>query len=106
MRLWDLVVRWLFSNPRSRHTTHHPELYRLDIEAISSDLDLTNQARRLAEAGLPAPHQTVMTAPEAKAVQRIEKARQDFVEWAAFRLGIINESFARRDVTALVNRAL
>lgn len=106
MKLWEPVSRWLYSSPRTSSKTHHPELYRLDVDAIARELDLHDDARMLALARLPSPQQTVISGAEAKAVQRIEKARQDFVEWATFRLGIINESFARRDVTALVNRAL
>jgi hypothetical protein len=106
MKLWQVVSRWLFSSPRKPSRTHHPALYRLDVDTIANELELHEEARKLARAQLPSPQQTVITAPEAKAVQRIEKARQDFVEWATFRLGIINESFARRDVTPLVNRAL
>ncbi|MGZ5223444.1 MAG: hypothetical protein ACXWCS_04630 [Burkholderiales bacterium] len=105
MRLWELVSRWLFA-PRTPSRARYPQLYQLDVDRIARELDLQNEARKLAEARLPSPQQTVITAAEAKAVQRIEKARQDFVEWASFRLGIINEGFARRDVTALVNRAL
>jgi hypothetical protein len=106
MKLWQVVSRWLYSSPRKPSRPHHPTLYPLDVDAIARELDLHDEARKLALACLPSPQQTVITGPEAKAVQRIEKARQDFVEWATFRLGMINESFARRDVTPLVNRAL
>ncbi|MEN3353455.1 MAG: hypothetical protein V7640_1613, partial [Betaproteobacteria bacterium] len=106
MKLWQVVSRWLYSSPRKPSRPHHPALYPLDVDAIARELELHDEARQLALACLPSPQQTVITGPEAKAVQRIEKARQDFVEWATFRLGIINESFARRDVTPLVNRAL
>jgi hypothetical protein len=106
MKLWERVSRWLYSPSRTSSRTPHPKLYRLDVDALARELDLQDEAIKLALAHLPSPRQTVITGAEAKAVQRIEKARQDFVEWATFRLGIINESFARRDVTALVNRAL
>jgi hypothetical protein len=106
MRLWELVRRWLYSSSRTPSRAQYPQIYQLDIDRIARELDLQSEARKLAEARLPSPQQTVITAAEAKAVQRIERARQDFVEWATFRLGIINEGFARRDVTALVNRAL
>lgn len=84
----------------------HPDLYRIDIEQAARELDLEGEARRLARAGLPPPDQTALSAPEAKAVQRVEKARQDFVQWASVRMNAINEDLAANDVTGLVSEAL
>jgi hypothetical protein len=85
---------------------NQPDLYRIDIEQVSRELELEEEAKKLAAAGLPLPEQTVLTAPEAKCVQRVEKARHDFVAWAAARVHDANERLAHRDVTVMVNQAL
>src|SRR5688572_10314969 len=82
------------------------DLYRIDIDQASRELDLENEARRLARAGFPQADQTALSAPEAKAVQHVEKARQDFVQWASVRMNAINEDLAANDVTVLVSDAL
>lgn len=97
---------WLSSAPAKLSQLYQPDLYRIDIEQVAKELDLQNEAKKLAAAGLPLPNQTAITAPEAKTVQRIEKARHDFVEWASYRLNVLNEGLARRDITVLANDAL
>lgn len=82
------------------------DLYRIDIEQVSRELGLEEEAKKLAAAGLPLPEQTTVSAPEAKCVQRVEKARHDFVAWAAGRVHDANERLAHRDVTVMVNEAL
>src|SRR5688572_2329793 len=84
----------------------HPDLYRVNIDQAARELDLESEARRLAKAGFPLPDQTALSVPEAKAVQRVEKSRQDFVQWASVRMNAINEDLAANDVTVLVDDAL
>src|SRR5687768_17310974 len=84
----------------------NPDLYRINIDQAARELDLENEGRRLAKSGFPLADQTTLSAPEAKAVQRVEKARQDFVQWASVRLNAINEDLAANDVTVLVSEAL
>src|SRR2546428_1422889 len=106
MKRWEKIAGWVAAAPRELSQRRQPELYRIDIEQSARDLDLQNEAKKLAAAGLPAPGQTELTAPEARAVQRIEKARHYYVEWASSRLNSLNEGLGRRDVTVLVNRSL
>ena len=79
---------------------------RIDIDQLARELDLESEAKKLAAGGLPPIDQTVLTIPEAKAVQRVEKARREAAAWATGRVDIVNEALARRDVLALVNHAL
>jgi hypothetical protein len=102
----ETITEGLSSARRKLSQLNQAELYRIDIEQVAKELDLENEARKLAAAGLPPPDQTSLSAPEAKAVQRVEKARHDFVDWASTRVTTINEGLARRDVTVLVNEAL
>jgi hypothetical protein len=102
----ETITEGLSSARRKLSQLNQADLYRIDIEQVAKELDLENEGRKLAAAGLPLRDQTSLSAPEAKAVQRIEKARHDFVDWASARLSSINEGLARRDVTVLVNEAL
>lgn len=105
MKRWEKIAGWVSAAPRELSQRRPPELYRIDIEQTGRDLDLQNEAKKLAAAGLPSPGQTELTAPEARTVQRIEKARHYYVEWASSRLNTLNEGLGRRDVTVLVNRS-
>lgn len=102
----ETITEGLSSARRKLSQLNQADLYRIDIGQVAKELDLENEARKLASAGLPLPHQTSLSAPEAKAVQRVEKARHDFVNWASARVSTINDGLARRDVTVLVNDAL
>ncbi len=100
-RLWN----WLTSSGSRKPHKAHPDLYPIDVERIAKDLQLLEQAKRLGEAGLPAPGAAVISGPEAAVVQRVEKARQDYVDWGALRLNVLNRDLGRRNITKDVNRA-
>lgn len=100
-RLWN----WLTSPRSARRRKAHPDLYPIDVDRLAKELRLAEEAKRLGEAGLPAADATVITGPEAAIVQRVEKARQEYIDWAALRLSISNSDLARRNITKEVNRA-
>lgn len=100
-RLWN----WLTSSDARKPRKAHPDLYPIDVERIAKDLQLAEQAKRLGEAGLPAAEAAVISGPEAAIVQRVEKVRQDYVDWGALRLNVLNTDLSRRDITKDVNRA-
>lgn len=102
----DTIAEGLTSARRKLSQLAQPGLSRINIEQTARELDLENEGIKLAKAGLPHPDQTGLTAPEAKAVQRVEKARQDFVQWAAVRMNAVNEDLAANEVGVLVNEAL
>ena len=60
----------------------------------------------MAEAGLPASSALTLSGPEAKIVQRIERARQSSLEWASLRLSIFNGDITAHDPAPHINRAL
>lgn len=105
MWLLKWIWKWLRTTGTGKPRKAHPDLYPIDVEQIAKELDLAEQAKRLGEAGLPAPDATVLSGPEAKVVQRVEKARQDYVDWGALRLNVLDTDLGRRNVTAEVNRA-
>ena len=105
MKMLERLWNWLTSSGRRIPRKAHPDLYPIDIERIAKDLQLFEQAKRLGEAGLPAPHSTVISGPEAAVVQRVEKARQDYVDWGALRLNVLHTDLSRRDITKEVNKA-
>ena len=99
--LWD----WLTTSARGRPEKGHPDLYPLDVDKLAKELRLEAEAKRLGEASLPAPEAHGISGPEAAIVQRVEKARQDYVDWANRRLNVISQDLGKRDVTQEVNRA-
>lgn len=105
MGLLQKFWHWLTtSSPRSP-AKGHPDLYPIDVEKITKDLKLLEDAKRFGEAGLPAHDAVALSGPEALVVQKIEKARQDYIDWAVFRLNVLSQNLGRRNVTQDVNRA-
>jgi hypothetical protein len=102
----ETITEGLSSARRKLSQLNQSPLYRIDIEQVAKELDLENEARKLAASRLPPPDQTNLSGPETKVVQRVEKARHDFVDWATHQVSSLNEGLARRDVTVLVNEAL
>ncbi|WP_156914440.1 hypothetical protein [Cupriavidus sp. amp6] len=100
-RIWD----WLTSSGSGKPRKGHPDLYPLEVDKLAKELRLVDDAKRLGEAGLPALDATVISGPEASVVQRVEKARQDYVDWAALRLNVLSQDIGRRNVMRDVNRA-
>lgn len=105
MELLERLWNWLTSSGRREPRKAHPDLYPINVERIAKDLQLLEQAKRLGDAGLPAPEAVSISGPEAGVVQRVEKARQDYVDWGALRLNVLNTDLSRRDITKDVNRA-
>lgn len=105
MGLLERLWAWLTSSKPSRHSKGHPDLYPLKVNEIASELGLLSEAKRLGEAGLPSRDATVISGPEAEVVQRVEKARQDYVAWATLRLNVISHDLGRRNVSQALIRA-
>lgn len=100
-RIWG----WL-TQARSRNSGKaHPDLNPYDVKKLIEELDLKAEARRLGEAGVPAPDAVRPGGAEAEAIQRVDRVRQDYVDWAAVRLSVLNERLEKTDVTRLVNHA-
>ncbi|MFM0009153.1 hypothetical protein [Paraburkholderia sediminicola] len=105
MGLWQRCTAWLFS-PSRRQETRPPEFPpEPDTADIAEELRLREEAKRLGEAGQPAPDSTLPAGIEAQIVQRIDKARASYLNWAASRLAIVNGDLSRLDVTTVVNHA-
>ncbi|MGF6924312.1 hypothetical protein [Paraburkholderia sp. 40] len=106
MGLWKKFVAWLFSPTRRTAARAVDAPIDVDESTIADELQLLQEARRLGEAGQPAPNSTLPAGIEAQIVQRIDMARLNLVEWAAGRLAIFNADLARLDTTATVDNAL
>lgn len=99
------IWAWLFAPPASRRRKAHPDLYPIDAKAIARELRLTDEATRLGKSGMPLPTANTLSSVESMIVQRVEKARQDYVDWAQLRLRVLSADVNGCDVTTLVNRA-
>lgn len=100
-RLWG----WLTQARQRNGGKAHPDLNPYDVKRLIEELNLKAEARRLGEAGVPAPDATRPGGAEAEAIQRVDRVRQDYVDWAAVRLSVLNERLEKTDVTQTVNRA-
>lgn len=96
---------WLTTSVARGPRKAHPDLYPIDVDKIARELNLVAEAARLGEGGLPALNSKVLSGPEAAIVQRVEKARQDYVDWAVLRLNVLSQNLARTDITQDANRA-
>jgi hypothetical protein len=106
MKFFRRFWRWLISSTRAKRSGKaHPDLYPLDVELLSHELRLLEQAERLGKARVPAPDAKSLSGPEAAIVQRVEKARQDYIDWAVMRLNTLSENIARRTAIRELNRA-
>lgn len=97
--------QWLTASAKRKPEKGHPDLHPIDVSKLAVELDLVEEAARLGRAGLPATDSLSISGPEAAVVQKVEKARQDYVDWAVFRLNVLSQGLARRDITQDVNRA-
>lgn len=106
MRLTERIWGLLTYSPNRTHRKWHPTLFPIDVAKLTKELNLAEEAKRLGEAQLPAADAQSLTSAEASVVQRVQKIRQDYVDCAALRLGILNADLARRNVTQTINRAM
>lgn len=96
---------WLTTSTTGSPKKGHPDLYPLDVVSLTKELRLLEEGKRLGNAGLPSHDATALSGPEAATIQRVEKARQDYVDWAVLRLNVLSQDLGRRNVTQSVNRA-
>lgn len=105
MGFFSKLLAWFSSGGPSRAAKAHPDLRPIDTQKLSRELNLKVEGVRLGEAGVPAADAVVPSGPEQAVIQRVEKARQDYVDWAVLRLGVLNQNIAKEDVTQDLNRA-
>jgi hypothetical protein len=105
MGLLEKFRRWLTTSSNERPIKAHPDLHPIDVEKLVRELNLKEEGRRLGSAGVPPPEAERLTAPEAAAVERVEKFREDYVDWGSTRLGVVNETLTKCDATQRANRA-
>ena len=105
MGLLKRFLAWLTTSGSNRPKKGHPDLYPIDVDKLARELNLVEDAKRFGAAGIPAADAKALSGPEAAIVQRVEKARQDYVDWAVLRLSVLSQDLGRRNVTQVVNRA-
>jgi hypothetical protein len=105
MGLLERVFKWLTYSNSSRTGKGHPDLYPIDVAQLTKELNLIDEAKRLGEAGIPPSDAQTPSGPEAAAIQRVEKARQDYVDWAVVRAGILSQDLSKLCRSQDVNRA-
>jgi hypothetical protein len=88
---------WLTQARQRNGGKAHPDLNPYDVKRLVEELNLKAEARRLGEAGVPAPDATRPGGAEAEAIQRVDRVRQDYVDWAAVRLSVLNERLEKTD---------
>ena len=66
------IWTWLIHEKSRVSQKAHPDLNAIDIAKIVKELKLTEEARRLGEAGLPSADATTMSGRESAVVQCVE----------------------------------
>jgi hypothetical protein len=105
MGVLGAVGRWLVASNRDPSGTEGHDLQRIDVPRLVKQLGLLEEAKRLGEAGIPSASARTPVGAEAEVINRVEKLRQQYVQWAVRRLGVLNEDISRLSVTQEVNRA-
>jgi hypothetical protein len=105
MGLIEKIWNWLTFSASNTSTKGHPDLYPLNVAKLTKELKLLEEAKRLGAAGLPAEDAKVRSGPEARIIQKVEKARQDYIDWSVIRLGILNKDIGQLNVSQDINRA-
>lgn len=101
----ERVFKWLTSSSTTRTGKGHPDLYPIDVAQLTKELNLIEEGKRLGEAGIPPTDALRPSGPEAAAIQRVEKVRQDYVDWAVIRAGILSEDLSKLCRSQNINRA-
>lgn len=96
---------WLTNVDVAELKKRHPDLSPIDVDKIAKELNLVGDAKRFGEAGLPTSDAKALCGPEAAIIQRVEKIRQDYADWAVLRLNILSENMSRHNVTKEINGA-
>lgn len=105
MGVMEQFWKWLTATTSRVPQKGHPDLYPLDVAKLTKEINLVEEAKRLGEAGLPASDATALAGVEALIVQRVEKVRQDYTDWAVLRMQVLSQDLAKRNITHVVNRA-
>lgn len=105
MRLLSKLWEWIRSRPNRSSKKWHPDLNPIDIQKISAELNLKDEAKRLGAAGIPRETDKKLSGPEASVVFKVEEARQNYMTWGELRLASLNQELSRKDITQQINQA-
>lgn len=104
-RIWITFRQWLLSDTPARpQHLGNPDLHPIDTEQLAKELKVVEDAETLGRKDLPATGSSGLTGPEAKIVQVIEKARQDYLDWGADRLKVLNQQIKAADIASMLAR--
>lgn len=104
--LWEKLKKWLFRSPRPTYAPRHPTLNPIDIEQLAAELRLKEEAQRLGAQGVPTQTSAVLSGPEMAVLHRVEKQRQEYMQWGAIRLANVNNDIHSCNLIQRINRAL
>ncbi|MCQ4260978.1 MULTISPECIES: hypothetical protein [Pseudomonadaceae] len=83
----------------------NPDLYPLDYDELKKEIDVEQEARRLAVLNSPSPDKTTLSSVEMRIVDRIEEYRSKVVRWSHEHLIYLQRRMSELDITKNVNRA-
>lgn len=103
--LWHSLKSWLFNRPSTRPTNlGNPDLNPIDTEQLAKELNLDQQAESLGKRNLPGRNDENLTGLESKIIQVVQKARQDYVDWAHERLKHLNREINAVDLSLIASQ--
>ncbi|MCO4861253.1 hypothetical protein MKD38_06200 [Cupriavidus sp. WGlv3] len=106
IRLYEKLKGWIFRAPKPSYEAAHPTLNPIDIEQLTIELRLREEGERLGHQGVPNQTSTVLSGPEMAVVHRVEKQRQEYMQWGAIRLSNVNNDIHSCNLIQRINSAL
>ncbi|MDP3296580.1 MAG: hypothetical protein Q8N09_03150 [Thermodesulfovibrionia bacterium] len=93
------ILKWLIHNPSESPKPFHPISNPLTVEKVAEELNIEAEGKRLGSANIPPSDATALCGIEAQIIQIVQKARQDYTNWAKDRLTVINKDINQLDMS-------
>lgn len=99
------ILQWIFEKKTPPPKPYHPVTNPLSVDKIAKELNIESEAERLGSANIPPTDSTTLSGIEAQIIQVVQRARQDYVNWAKDRLSTLNNDINRlsMSITSYVN---
>lgn len=105
MKFFKKILDWLFVKPRDLEKTGDPDFERIDLDKITKELRVLEEARELGAKRLPAENALNISGVEATIIKELTAQRQQYIRYGVRRRGVINDSINKLDITTDINNA-
>ncbi|PJG82903.1 hypothetical protein [Caviibacterium pharyngocola] len=102
------ILSWFAGSDKAQLINEYEKPKLIDTKELEKELDIVNQAKRLGEQNIPYSTDTVLSGPEAKIIDEVEKYRTKYSTWRDARLNIQDKNLTELviNVKTDLNKAL